>query len=94
MNTTQNESQATSQTTSSVFGTLKSLGRGIAVSSAVAVMGISTMSAADASAAGVSTGIRHTSTVTAANPTAASPTNLDVDRRSTYVIRNGKLTQD
>ena len=44
MNTTKH----TSQQSTSIFGSLKSLGRGIAVSSAVAVMGIGTLSAADA----------------------------------------------
>ena len=60
MNTTKH----TSQQSTSIFGSLKSLGRGIAVSSAVAVMGVGTLSAADASAAGVATGVRHASTVT------------------------------
>ena len=56
MNTTQNTS---SQAATSRFGSLRNLGRGIVVSSAVALMGVSTMSAADASAAGVATGIRY-----------------------------------
>ena len=71
MNTTKH----TSQQSTSIFGSLKSLGRGIAVSSAVAVMGIGTLSAADASAAGVATGVRHASTVTSTTnaATRASP---------------------
>lgn len=85
MNTTRNISAA--QTTSR-FGSLKALGRGIAVSSAVAVMGVSTMSAADASAAGVATGVRHAS---AASATQHSPTNLSIESTSRYAVRDGKL---
>lgn len=84
MNTTKH----TSQQTSSFFGTVKSLGRGIVVSSAVAVMGVGTMSAADASAAGVATGIRHASTVTS---TTSAATSLELDRRAAYVIRDGRI---
>ena len=85
MNTTQNTS---SQAATSRFGSLRNLGRGIAVSSAVAVMGIGTLSAADASAAGVATGVRHASTVTS---TTNAATSLELDRRAAYVIRNGKI---
>ena len=84
MNTTKH----TSQQSTSIFGSLKSLGRGIAVSSAVAVMGVGTLSAADASAAGVATGVRHASTVTS---TMNAATSLELDRRAAYVIRNGKI---
>ena len=56
MNTTQNTSP---QAATSRFGSLRNLGRSIVVSSAVALLGVSTMSAADASAAGVATGIRY-----------------------------------
>ena len=51
-------------------------------------MGIGTLSAADASAAGVATGVRHASTVTS---TTNAATSLELDRRAAYVIRNGKI---
>lgn len=69
--------------------TVTSLGRGVAVGSALAVLGVTSLSVADASAAGVATGVRH---VTAgAEPAAASPTNLGLTTSSRHVVRDGGL---
>ena len=88
MNTTQNTS---SQATTSRFGSLRNLGRGIVVSSAVALLGVSTMSAADASAAGVATGIRYAGN--AAEVVKPAPTNLAVESNARYAVRDGKLVR-
>ena len=70
MNTTQNTSP---QAATSRFGSLRNLGRGIAVSSAVALLGVSTMSAADASAAARSAPLRSIIAVLGMLPVASSP---------------------
>lgn len=85
MNTTQ-------ISTSPRFASIKSLGRGIAVASAVALGGVTTLSAADASAAGIATGVRHAGA--SAAPTASSAaTNLTGDATSVYRIRDGRITR-
>lgn len=83
----------TTQTSASPrFASIKSLGRGIAVASAVALGGITTLSAADASAAGVATGVRYAGA--SATPTVASAaTSLPGDATSVYRIRDGRITR-
>lgn len=90
MNTTRTSPQTTSHTDSR-FGSFKSLGRGIVASSAVALMGIGTMSAADASAAGVSTGVRHSTTTSSTQHLKPAPTDLTIDSKARYAVRGGKL---
>lgn len=89
MNTAKN---TTSHTTTSRFGSVKSLGRGIVVASAVALGGVSTLSAADASAAGVATGVRYAGT-NATQSAATSPSSLAIESNAAYRIVNGKITR-
>lgn len=86
MNTTQN----TQNTTTSRFSGLRGLGRGIALGSAVAVMGLGSMSAADASAAGISHGVSH---VGSATTDVAKPAATALPRTSgtQLVVRGGKV---
>lgn len=85
MNTTQTS-------TRSRFTSIKGLGRGIAVASAVALGGVTTLSAADASAAGVATGVRYAGTAATQSSTAAA-TNLTNDSKAAYRIRDGRITR-
>lgn len=64
------------------LATLRFLGRGIAATTAVAVLGVGSMSAADASSAGVARGVQHvTSTSTSPLP---APT--DLPRTGTQIV--------
>lgn len=77
------------RTRSTGFSSIRSLGRGIAVSASIALLGIGSISAADASAAGVSTGVRHTSTATSTTDAAATTTSAATQ----YALRDGKFVR-
>lgn len=85
-----NTNSSTRPTPTTRFGTLRSLGRGIAATSAVAVLGIGTMSAAEASSAGVSTGVRYVGS-SATDVVKPSPAQVETTSTSRYAIRDGKL---
>lgn len=67
------------------IASLKKFGRGVVVASAVALGGVTTLSAADASAAGVSHGLRHTETKV--QESAVSPVNLSLGSTAAYRVR-------
>lgn len=76
-------------TRTSRFSSIRNLGRGIAVASSVAVMGVTSMSAADAQAAGIASGVRHANTAT--EVVKPAPTSLVMTNNSRYVLRDGKV---
>lgn len=85
MNTAQN----TPAKSTSRFAGIRGLGRGIALGSVVAVMGLGSLSAAEASAAGIAHGVTYAGSATT-NTAKPTPTDLATTRTTQLIIRDGK----